>query len=194
MQSVRKRALYKFANGNGSEEEDGHILYEEEQEELIQTLKEENQSSNYRFLTVLRGILIFSFILQIFSLFKNPLLAIFPPTISDNTPEIPLPIPFTLLNMFLHFNLALLVFPTELRSLNIFSETRLHPLPYQLTYAIAAVPPTLSMFLRKSWQSTTWWGVTILIVSTVQMVMDSIHEGNESISELESMRYVSRGA
>ncbi|KAH0586197.1 hypothetical protein H2248_007456 [Termitomyces sp. 'cryptogamus'] len=194
MHSIRKRRPFRPTDENRTKEEDEYILDEEEQEKLIETLKKENQSSNYHFITILRVLLILSSILQIISLFNNPLLTIFPTTILDTTPEIPLPIPFTLLNMFLHFNLALVTFPTELRSLNIFSEAALHSFPYQLTYAVAAVPPTLSMFLRKSWQSTAWWGVTILVVFTVQTVTYSINKGNESISELESMRYVSRGA
>ena len=70
----------------------------------------------------------------------------------------------------------------------------LRPLSYTLCYALAAVAPTLSMFLRRTWQSSVWWGLTVAVIFIVQTVTEAIAHGNTSISGLETMRYVAHGA
>ncbi|KAF5382561.1 hypothetical protein D9615_002868 [Tricholomella constricta] len=161
METVRKRNPFRDSDVGDSVEDEKRILDEQEQEALIQKLKETNKSSTKRSLTVLQAILVLSFALQIFSSFKNPLLAIIPPETHDVTEDIPLPIAFTFLNLILHLNLALVAFRDEIRVRYNVSDEFMHPLPYQLSYAIAAVPPTLAMFLRRSWQSSVWWGLTL---------------------------------
>ena len=116
------------------------------------------------------------------------------PTSSDPSLDIPLPVAFTLLNIIIHLNVAFIAFEDDIRLRSRISEVALHPLPYQLSYAIAAVPFTLSLFLRKPWQSSSWWSLTLVMVFIVQTVTSSIIQGNESISELETLRYRSPGA
>jgi hypothetical protein len=63
-----------------------------------------------------------------------------------------------------------------------------------MLYVLSAVSPTLSLFLRLPWQVTAWWLSASVIVFAVQSVMDTVESNSQGISELESMRYVSRGA
>jgi hypothetical protein len=124
----------------------------------------------------------------------NPLLAIFPLATPEITPSIPYPIFATLLSLTIHVNLMAVAFSGDLPTRLQFGDFDIRPFSYQLSYVIAAVAPTLSLFLRRSWQSTTWWGLTVAVVFTVHMVAGSIDRGNASIAELETMKYIAPGA
>lgn len=125
---------------------------------------------------------------------ENPLLAIFPANLPEEIPSIPYPVIATLLSLTIHINLAALAFSGDSQTRVRFGDFDVHPIPYQLLYVISAVAPTLSLFLRRSWQSTAWWSLTAAVVFTVHTVTGSIDRGNESIAELETMKYVAPGA
>ncbi|KAG5636188.1 hypothetical protein H0H81_008894 [Sphagnurus paluster] len=184
MENLRRRIPFK---SDDFEEDENHILDEQEQEAIIQKLRDTNRVSSKRYQAILQVIFGLSVVLNLFG-------ATILPDIRAKSADIPLPALFTLFNILVHLNLALIAFRDNARVRLVASEYALHPIPYQLSYAVTAVPPTLSMFLRRSWQSTTWWGLTMGVVFTVQTVTKSIDEGNESISELESLRYVAPGA
>jgi len=194
METLRKRVPFSHSHTDEFEEDENGILDEQEQDALIQKLKETNRAASQQYLSILQVILVLSFVLQLLSFYTNPLLVMIPQDIPDSSVDIPLPAVFTFLNLVVHINLALIAFRDTLTIQYHLSEAPTILIPYQLCYAIAAVPLALSMFLRRSWQLTTWWGVTLLIVFTIQTVLVSIDQGNESISELESLRYVSPGA
>ncbi|RDB17986.1 hypothetical protein Hypma_000746 [Hypsizygus marmoreus] len=193
MDTLRRRVPFKSSDLDDAEE-DIHILDEQEQENLIQSLKETNITSNKRYLFALRAILVLSLFLQILSFYENPLLVMVPLATPGPNHSLPLPKMFTLLSIVLHTNLVVFVFLDDIRNRFQLSDADFHPLSFQLSYVLAAVAPTLSLFLRRPWQSTIWWTLTELVVFTVQTVMELINEGNESISELEAMRYVAPGA
>lgn len=123
----------------------------------------------------------------------NPLLIIFPEDTPSPRSAIPFATGFTLLSLFIHLNLALLFHPDEVRAhLQLTHNPK--PLSYGMLYVLSAVSPTLSLFLRLPWQVTAWWLSASVIVFAVQSVMDTVESNSQGISELESMRYVSRGA
>lgn len=123
----------------------------------------------------------------------NPLLVIFPEEGGTLSATIPFAAGFTLLSLFVHLNLALLFHPDEVRThLKLTHNPK--PLSYSLLYALSTVAPTLSLFLRLPWQTTLWWLLSAVIVFVVQSVMDTVESSTQSISELESKRYVARGA
>jgi hypothetical protein len=191
-----------------------------EQEDVVQRLRQVNTASNIRYLNFLRVILSLSFFLCVPALWRchsliqhsgnftrqlvslldsshdNPLLAIIPPTIQDPTPSIPVAAIFSFLSLLLHANIYLLAFPDDIKThlrLQV-ADINIRPLSYPLCYALAAVAPTLSVFLRRAWQSSVWWGLTVAVVYIVQTITEAIVRGNESISGLETMKYVARGA
>lgn len=98
--------------------------------------------------------------------------------------------------MTLHLNLALLLNPSlveaYLRPLGIVIE--LYPLPYRLSYALAAVAPTICVYLGRSWLTLVWWSLTGALIYTIQTTQESISRGKESISALEAMKYAAPGA
>jgi hypothetical protein len=131
---------------------------------------------------------------QSISFSYNPLLVIIPPPIIKTPSSIPLPGLFTVLSIILHINLALLASLDHIKLRFRISHVQLHPLSYQLSYALSAVAPTLSLLLQRPWQSTVWWSMTGAVVFTTHSVMSAIEEGNKNVSELESMKYVAPGA
>lgn len=124
----------------------------------------------------------------------NPLLNIFPTKSPESVPSIPYPAAATLLSLAIHINLAALALSGDLQTHVQMGDLDIHPVPYQLLYIISAVAPTLSLFLRRPWQSTTWWSLTAAVVFLVHTVTQSIDRGNESIAELETMKYIAPGA
>lgn len=124
---------------------------------------------------------------------QNPLFSIFPAELVETVPSIPYPVMATLLSLTIHINLAVLALLGDLQTRIQFGDLDFHPVPYQLLYIISAVAPTLSLFLRRSWQSTAWWSLTIAMVFIVHTLTGSIERGNESIAELETMKYVAPG-
>ena len=192
MDSLRRRVPFKASNDDDSEENDSRILDEQEQETLIRTLRDSNNTSSRQHVLALRTILTLSLFLQLLSFRDNPLSVIVPPATPGPSSSIPLPGLFTILSLLVHINLAFLAFMDYIKPR--FHTSHVHPISYQLSYALSAVAPTLSLFLRRPWQSTIWWGLTTTVVFTAQSIMESINEGNKDISELESMKYVAFGA
>jgi hypothetical protein len=93
----------------------------------------------------------------------------------------------------MHTNLYLLAFSGDMKIL-LRLKVDVRPLSYPLCYALAAVAPTLSVFLRQRWQSSVWWGLTVIVIFTVQTMTEAVAHGNERISALEAMKYVAHGA
>ncbi|THH27033.1 hypothetical protein EUX98_g7148 [Antrodiella citrinella] len=157
--SVRQRVPFKF-----SEEavEDGVILDEQEQEELIQDLKKQSDVQNSQYLLLIQTVLALSGTLHLVYLFgpskEPPTAAIFPRYLPpDEFNPIPGYHVFTLLHLFVHLNLSGQVLPTAhpLRrwfSRNVFTSspyTFFIPLPYLFLFGIAALAPILSLFMAQ---------------------------------------------
>ncbi|KAF9463058.1 hypothetical protein BDZ94DRAFT_650902 [Collybia nuda] len=197
MDLLRKRIPFKLTDSPTVLSEVGDPILDE-QEELIQGLREANVISNGWHLALLRIVLGLSFSLQLISLVhsphKNPFLVMFPVESTEVLPSIPYPVLATLLSMAIHINLAFLAFPGDLQTPLRFWDFGVFPVSYQFLYIAAAVPPTLSLFLQLPWQSTAWWSVTVAVVFIVRTVTGSIDYGNEGITELETMQYVAPGA
>ena len=101
---------------------------------------------------------------------------------------------FSLLSLLLHANLYLLAFPGNVKTGLQIVDIDIRPLSYPLCYTLAAVAPTLSVFLQRAWQSSVWWGLTLAIIFVVHNVTEAVSRGNEGISRLETMKYVAHGA
>jgi hypothetical protein len=97
------------------------------------------------------------------------------------------------LSLFIHANLALFLCSDDAKVRLSIPET-LTPLSYRLLYLLCAVAPTLSLFLNKPWQTTVWWCSTLLVVTMVQTVLDSVQQNIQGIADLETMKYSAPGA
>jgi hypothetical protein len=106
---------------------------------------------------------------------------------SKDSDSIPLSSSFIFLAFLVHLNLALLLHPLIF---NVKVCYLSHPVPL----AVSAVAPVLCMILGKSWRTIAWWCITPTISILVQTIQGWIAHGNKSIVELESLKYVARGA
>ncbi|PPR04089.1 hypothetical protein CVT24_010662 [Panaeolus cyanescens] len=190
MTSIRQRIPFKFQSDDA--DADDHILDEQEQEDLIVGMKRVNDEINRQYILSLQVVLGLSTLLQLLTFQSNPLLAVFPH--QETSPSLPLPGIFVVVSLFIHFNLMLCSMTEERRqSIGVPSNLFL-PLSFGFLYTLAAVAPTLSLFLQRSWQTTIWSCVTLVVVYFNQGIMDTIQKSEQSIAELHSLRYNAKGA
>ncbi|KAJ6613296.1 hypothetical protein B0H10DRAFT_2222340 [Mycena sp. CBHHK59/15] len=190
MDSLRHRVPFK-ASADDEDDERPVVLDDAEQEELIDSLRESNTRSTAQTLLVLDVVLLFSCALHIVYLLKHskdsPLLAVFPPAATaapDPDPPLPWPAAFTLLALALHANIVLHLHPIPRAPT---------PLSYPLAYALAAVAPTLTVFLSRSWQATAWAALPAAVLAVAHTVHASIAAADKTLAELESLKYRAPG-
>lgn len=125
---------------------------------------------------------------QIVVLFKaspSPLLFLFP---NPKAGHIPFSIPLTLLYIAIHANLLVL---TDIPN-GILQSSQ--ALPLKFLYPLAAVAPSLSIYLRNPWQVSIWWCTTFTMVYLTQFILDTIEDQNYQVAQLEGLRYRAPGA
>ncbi|KAG2356280.1 hypothetical protein BDR07DRAFT_1300982 [Suillus spraguei] len=191
MDALRRRNPFKYSS-EPSESHDTHILDDQEQSELIDNIKSLNATSNSQNRMALQITLALSFLLHIiyiFSGYNSPLIVVFPPAGRQESPLYSSPV-LTLLAIILHANAALLTHPRNL----VLAKRRVTPLPYNVAFGLSAIPPTISILSGKAWQTTGWWCTTAFLTWIVHTSNRWIMQEQESISELERMKYISAGA
>ncbi|KAG2153099.1 uncharacterized protein EDB93DRAFT_1136602 [Suillus bovinus] len=191
MDALRRRNPFKYSS-EPSESHDTHILDEQEQSELIDNLKSMNAASNSQNRIALQITIALSFLLHvvfIFSDYNSPLVIVFPPAGGPESPLYLSPV-LTLLAIILHANAALLTHPRNL----VLAKRRIKPLPYSVAFGLSAISPTISVLSQKTWQTTGWWCTAASVIWIVHASNKWIVQGQESISELERMKYISAGA
>ncbi|KAJ3510586.1 hypothetical protein NMY22_g15937 [Coprinellus aureogranulatus] len=200
MDRLRRRIPFRLQEGDESVEAE-RVLDEQEQEEVIESLRTANEAStaqNYQLIQALLGLSLAAQLTYLFTPSKRTLLAnVFPiPASADSTP-IPLSTLLTLVYILLHVNLLVVCRLPLLANLPQQLSPNLHaitPLSFGLTYAVSAVGPALALFLGKPWQTTAWWFLTTFIAYVAQTVVEAIEEGRNGVAEVEGMRYVAPGA
>ncbi|KAJ3983608.1 hypothetical protein F5890DRAFT_164162 [Lentinula detonsa] len=197
---LRRRITFKFSE----ETEEGPILLDDqEQEEVIETLRKENAKSNKQSILMMKIVLLLSTILHIIYFINptdDPLLILLPRANLDET--IPLPRPFTFISLVLHVNLMLLLDSTSVRNFLVQAGVGLddniqlgnYTLSPTLAYALAFVAPAVCLFLRRSWLTIAWWSITVCVTYAVQLVLEAAAQGDEHIRSLEAMKYAAPGA
>ncbi|KAJ7175897.1 hypothetical protein C8R46DRAFT_1214347 [Mycena filopes] len=164
------------------------VLDDVEQEQVVADLRQSNTQTTARALFLLDTVLACSALLQLVYLLKDskasPLLALFPaPTLQPNPP---FPTAFALLALFLHANIALRLHRTAVVPHPL-------PLPYSMSYALAAVAPTLNLVSGHSWQATVWAAVPAAVIALTHSVHVTLQEGDEALVELEALKYRAPG-
>ncbi|KAA1469861.1 hypothetical protein DENSPDRAFT_835533 [Dentipellis sp. KUC8613] len=189
MSSLRQRIPFNF-NANADETEDTRILDEEEQDNLINHLRAQNEESNALYLRILRaalGLSCFLHFVFLASPTKDSPLTVFLPTYVSG--PLPFAIFFALLHIAVHFNLLLISWPNRPLILR-----NVEPFRYILMYATSAVAPVLCIFLGLGFPNFLWWSMTPAIILLHDTVHRSILQGEESIAELEKLKYTAKGA
>ncbi|KAG2757991.1 hypothetical protein P692DRAFT_20710190 [Suillus brevipes Sb2] len=191
MDALRRRNPFKYSS-EPSESHDTHILDEQEQSELIDNIESMNAASNSQNRIALQITLALSFLLHviyIFSDYSSPLHSVFPPAGRPESPLYLSPV-LALFAIILHANAALVTHPRNL----VLAQRRITPLPSSIAFGLSAITPTISVLSGKTWQTTAWWCTTAFLTWVVHASNKWIVQEQESISELERMKYISAGA
>src|SRR5947209_3959285 len=128
---------------------------------------------------------------RLVAMHHNPLLALYPVTSRD--PSIPLPSAFSLLSLFIHLNLALMIWSDTIK-IYFTLESPPKSLSFSTLSCLSAVAPALSLYLTKPWQTIIWWSITPFMVFVVQTILGSIQSSSDDIICLESLKYTAPGA
>ncbi|EGN98222.1 hypothetical protein SERLA73DRAFT_169246 [Serpula lacrymans var. lacrymans S7.3] len=193
MSELRKRIPFKMASDSTSESDERVILDEQEQEEVIQRLKDENSTWNQRHRILLQAMLGLSCLLEIIYLINpesNPISSAIPSTSSEQDHPLPFTSLLTVLALLLHLNLALLISPSK----TISDAAPFLPISFFYVFICSAVPPFLCILTGRTWQMTVWWSVTGTMSWVVYSVRRMIDQADESLVALEKMKYASAGA
>ncbi|KAI0770278.1 hypothetical protein C8Q74DRAFT_1274495 [Fomes fomentarius] len=198
--AVRQRVPFRFSE---EDQLDGHVLDEQEQEEVLVRLRQESEGSNtvYRIgLQILYGLSLLVHLVFLFSSTKvSPLVALFPGSSSE---AIPFPTGFTVLQLLIHLNLSLVVLP---QNHNIRQILFLHPdlpyslaLPLPLSHPIAITLPTLApataLVLGRGRADILWWTVPGVLMGITALILKWIKDEEKDLQGLEKLRYTARGA
>ncbi|KZT73715.1 hypothetical protein DAEQUDRAFT_807930 [Daedalea quercina L-15889] len=200
--SVRQRIPFRFSE---NEPEDDHVLDEQEQEELIESLRSQSDTATMQYMLLGQVVLALSALLHLIYILKgdkiSPLYAILP---SHPPPFAIIPFAnfFAMLNIALHANLSLLLLPfynpirQSLSSLPPPLEACSLPLPilHPLIAGLTVLTPTLALLRQCSWPDVAWWCATLAMSWFVYSLRSWTDQSAEEIRELERLRYDARGA
>ncbi|EED82316.1 predicted protein [Postia placenta Mad-698-R] len=191
--SLRQRVPFKFSD-DGTE--DDHILDEQEQEELIEKLRQQSDAATRQYTALVQIVIALSCLLHIIYLIKrdkeSPLYAL----LSYDSPSeaIPLSTLFATMHILLHLNLGLLLLPSAHSAIRFLSSLppslgRFTPLPVPVPHAITlitpALAPVLALLLMREWPEIVWWSITGGLTWFVYNVRRWVIENEEEIRELE---------
>ncbi|TRM64021.1 hypothetical protein BD626DRAFT_568622 [Schizophyllum amplum] len=105
----------------------------------------------------------------------SPLLRIFP----RSTPDPPLPFARAFIN---------------LADLSVSAPPYVLAPTFAFLFGFTLPAPALSLLCGHSWQTTTWWMVAPTMVGLVRIVESAIASGDDSIAQLERLKYKAPGA
>ncbi|KAI0822311.1 hypothetical protein BC628DRAFT_1412417 [Trametes gibbosa] len=200
MAAIRQRVPFRFSEG---EEQEDRILDEQEQEAVIDRLREKSASSNVVYRGGLQTAIALSFFLHVLYILRSPthspLAVVFPEAPSG--PPIPLAPLFALLQVAVHCNLSLNVLPPTHRIRQIVHARSLPPslrppipLSHPATLLAPAIAPVYALLLGQGRADVLWWITTGALTTIVFLAMKWMKEEEEEITGLEKLRYTARGA
>ncbi|KAI0050395.1 hypothetical protein FA95DRAFT_622209 [Auriscalpium vulgare] len=184
MTALRQRLPFSNDEDRVNESE-FRVLDEEEQEEVIDTLRAQDAESNKLLVVLMRAVIGSSILLHVIYLVRNenPINAFLAPTP---------PIPYT--HLFSAINLAALA--------NLLAKTwHAHPAlqhvplaPHILMYATAAAAPVFCLVRGSGLTDVVWWSVALVTVGFQHLLHRSIASVETEIEKLESLKYNAKGA
>ncbi|KAI0004634.1 hypothetical protein BJV74DRAFT_763211 [Russula compacta] len=185
---LKKRSPFAFVGDEDNSLTDAVVLDDQEQEGVIQTLKEKNDISDRRIWFCLRVVVGgFAFLYAVY-LFRraNP----FSPFLSNaQPPRVPLDIPFALLHTIILLGIAILAQVDDYTL-----GTPILAPNYARVYAITAIAPTYCLLTGQDLINTAWWSLALVAVGLHHLFHLLILQGKKNISQLEALKYSARGA
>ncbi|KAI0247124.1 hypothetical protein BJV78DRAFT_1248028 [Lactifluus subvellereus] len=183
---LRKRLPFTLTGDD--DHPDSAILDDQEQEEVIQTLKAENDASDRRIWFCLRLVMgCFAFLHAVYVFRRvNPLNPFLP---HAQPPRILFDIPFALLHTVILLGIAILA------RLDVPPQSTDALVPHRArVYAIVAIAPMYCMLTGQGLTNTAWWSFAFVAAALHHFFHSLILQGRTSISQLEVMKYDARGA
>jgi len=177
-----------FAGNEDKSLTDRLVLDDQEQEQVVHTLKAENDASDTQIWLCLRVIMgCFTFLHALY-LFRrenplNPFLSNVQPT------RIPFDVPLALLHTSIV--LSLVVFASLDGHV---PGSRTPTTYYPQLYAAAAIAPSYCALTSQGLTNFLWWSFALTAVALHHSLYTLIRRGKASISQLENLKYESRGA
>ncbi|KAI0259798.1 hypothetical protein BC834DRAFT_904011 [Gloeopeniophorella convolvens] len=174
MSEIKKRLPFVSATDEEISVLDSAILDDQEQEQVVQSLKVENDASNKQILLFSRVVVGCSVVLHTLYIFRqvNPLDPFLSPA---QPPRIPLD------TLFASLHLLALSAMVALPSVNNLREGTYVPTPYHVVYGTTALAPAFCVISGQGLTNTIWWCFALATAL--------LH-----ISQLERMKYDARGA
>jgi hypothetical protein len=182
-----------------------------EQEEVIQSLKVKNDTSDGRiwfclgivmgFLAVLSvpNLLVSTPVIHSTCKFRyasylsrrvNPLSPFF--STNAEPPRIPLDIPFALLHAIILIGLPVLC-QVDDNTLGVRNPTPNYALFYAIAYVVTAMAPAYCLLTGQGLANIAWWSLALVAVAIHHFVLSLILQGKKNISRLEGLKYNARG-
>ncbi|KAJ3553839.1 hypothetical protein NM688_g3404 [Phlebia brevispora] len=191
---LRKRIPFAFS---AQEDEDERILDEQEQEEVIQDLKERIGKQSNQYALLLQVVTGLSLLLHLIYICKkpprySPLEALFP---SDKyIPKLPLPFVFSLLHILVHLCCIVRLLATS-NPVHVAVASSCPPLlSYTTLFGASSAAPVLCLLTGGDWRDIAWWAVADAVILLLWIAEHWAAEEAKNIRKLESMRYDARGA
>ncbi|KIP06203.1 hypothetical protein PHLGIDRAFT_128414 [Phlebiopsis gigantea 11061_1 CR5-6] len=199
--SIRRREPFKFGNDPDALDEQALVLDEQEQEEVIQNLKDKSEHHNTQYIILFQIVIGLSALLHVVFFFspskQSPLAAIFPTSGSESTPrKLPLTTYFTITHMLLHVDLSLHLLPPSNRVRSFIAGTTSNTIPgsYALLFSLLSVAPLVALFMRLSWVDIAWWSTALLLTWFIHGGQRWMRDEEEALQKLETLRYDAKGA
>ncbi|KAI0712144.1 hypothetical protein C8Q76DRAFT_622003 [Earliella scabrosa] len=188
--AVRQRVPFRFSE---DDEQDGHILDEQEQEELIGRLRQESETSNSIYYMGLQVVLGLSLLIHLVFLFSSSKLSPLEALLPSSSPSQPVPLAtgLTFLNILIHLHLALFTLPPTALPPHLKLPL---PLSHPITVTVPAVAPAYALVLGRGQADVIWRAIPGILTVLVALVLKWIRDADRDLTELEKLKYNARGA
>ncbi|VDC04441.1 unnamed protein product [Peniophora sp. CBMAI 1063] len=194
MTSVRQRVAFKAADSD--DEGENRVLDEIEQEDVIESMRRENEKSSQQSLFMLRAIISLSIFLQVVALLQNnnPVDPFFARSAEargeHHEPSTPIPLGqlFAFSNIVILLDLALSDW-TDFPWL-----FKIPPITSRVAYGLTAIMPAVCIITGQGLPNIIWSLFTSIIVLLDDFIRRMLSKGRENIVELERSKYTAKGA
>ncbi|KAI1789640.1 hypothetical protein LXA43DRAFT_1020551 [Ganoderma leucocontextum] len=174
--AMRQRVPFRFSEDGDS---DGRVLDEQEQEQVIDRLRQQNEDSHTVYCMGLQVVIGISLLMY--------------------------PVPFAnallLLQFLVHGNLIIYCLPPKNLPQRIVSNTWLLrslslplPLSHPVSIILPMVAPVYATLLGRGRVDVLWWSATGLLTVIVALATKWMKDAEKDVEELEKLRYRARGA
>ncbi|KIO16835.1 hypothetical protein M407DRAFT_246907 [Tulasnella calospora MUT 4182] len=209
MDTLRQRVPFRQAGDDdiNPEDDEQHVMDEQEQQELIETLREAARTADRIHIRSLRMVLIAAIMIQVnfltMLLINRRRQALVPTPLGmilkfAPSPLIPIPAFFTILAIGLHVldSLSLTKDPrVSLLDVDMpFNAPGVLEGPFRKRAMLYLIAPFMSAVLRRSFSQTFWWLMPAIIIGLVALAQKWMRETDEGVERLEELRYDARGA